>query len=76
MGMHNAGRPAAAASSYSPIAILKLRIRLRRLRNYCKVEAGRKGEERGEEIRLGPHSEFRQIRGRARADAGGRGRRE
>ena len=37
-------RPTAAALSYSPITILKLRIRLRRLRNYCKVEAGRRRE--------------------------------
>ena len=67
-----AGRSRLAASSYSPITILKLRIRLRRLRNYCKVEAERKRErererEKGEQIRLGPHSEFRQTC-RRRAD--------
>ena len=85
MGTHNHGgratdrqteRPTAAALSYSPITILKLRIRLRRLRNYCKVEAGRRREREregeGEEIRLGPHSEFRQTCGRGGGKEGGR----
>ena len=48
-----AGRSRLAASSYSPITILKLRIRLRRLRNYCKVEAERKREREREREREG-----------------------